>query len=73
MNKNAQVQSTVASGGAFHIENVYPIIDGGRFGIKRIVGEPIEVWADIYRMVTRSSPLLWYGGASRIANGSARR
>ena len=49
MNKNAQVQSTVASGGAFHIENVYPIIDGGRFGIKRIVGEPIEVWADIYR------------------------
>ena len=49
MNKNAQVQSAATTGGAFHIENVYPIIDDGRFGIKRIVGEPIEVWADIYR------------------------
>lgn len=49
MNKNAQTQVAATTGGAFHIENVYPIIDGGRFGIKRIVGEPIEVWADIYR------------------------
>ena len=49
MNKNAQVHSAAVTGGAFHIENIYPIIDGGRFGIKRIVGEPIEVWADIYR------------------------
>lgn len=35
--------------GAFHIEDVYPIIDGGRFPVKRIAGEAIEVWADIYR------------------------
>jgi starch synthase (maltosyl-transferring) len=35
--------------GAFHIENVYPFIDGGRFPVKRIVGERVEVWADIYR------------------------
>lgn len=46
MNKNAQV--TVSQAG-FHIENVYPSIDGGRFGIKRIVGERIDVWADVYR------------------------
>jgi starch synthase (maltosyl-transferring) len=34
---------------AFHVENVYPCIDDGRFPVKRIVGEPVEVWADIYR------------------------
>lgn len=30
------------------IEDVYPSIDGGRFPIKRIVNEPVEVWADIF-------------------------
>jgi starch synthase (maltosyl-transferring) len=34
---------------AFHIEEIYPSIDCGRFAVKRIVGEPVEVWADIYR------------------------
>jgi starch synthase (maltosyl-transferring) len=34
---------------AFHIEGVYPCIDSARFAVKRIVGEPIEVWADVYR------------------------
>lgn len=49
MNKNAQVQTASSTSGTFHIENMYPIVDGGRFGIKRIVGEPIDVSADIYR------------------------
>jgi starch synthase (maltosyl-transferring) len=31
------------------IEAVWPEIDGGRFPSKRIDGETIEVWADIYR------------------------
>ncbi|WP_295851955.1 alpha-1,4-glucan--maltose-1-phosphate maltosyltransferase [Tardiphaga sp.] len=48
MNKNTQIVESVAAG-AFHVENIYPIIDGGRFPIKRIVGEPIEVFADLYR------------------------
>jgi starch synthase (maltosyl-transferring) len=48
VNKTAQtVESAVA--GAFHIEDIYPRIDGGRFAVKRIAGEPVEVWADIYR------------------------
>ena len=48
VNKTTQtVQS--ASAGAFHIEDVYPRIDDGRFPVKRIVGERVEVWADIYR------------------------
>jgi starch synthase (maltosyl-transferring) len=34
---------------AFHIEEIYPSVDCGRFAVKRIVGEPAEVWADIYR------------------------
>ncbi|MCG6203794.1 alpha-1,4-glucan--maltose-1-phosphate maltosyltransferase [Rhodopseudomonas sp. HC1] len=49
MNKSTQAIQTATTGGAFHIEDIYPIIDGGRFPVKRIVGEPIEVWADIYR------------------------
>src|SRR3954451_19281731 len=48
VNRTTQVES-IAGGGAFHIEDVYPTIDGGRFPVKRIVGERIEVWADIYR------------------------
>ena len=30
------------------IERVYPEIDGGRFAIKRIVGDILDVWADIF-------------------------
>jgi starch synthase (maltosyl-transferring) len=49
VNKTTQTVESAADGGAFHIEDVYPLIDGGRFPVKRIVGEPIEIWADIYR------------------------
>ena len=30
------------------IENVYPAIDGGRFPVKRIIGEKFQVWCDIF-------------------------
>ena len=49
MNKTISTVQTAATSGAFHIEQIYPIVDGGRFAVKRIVGEKIEVWADIYR------------------------
>ena len=48
MNKASQSIGNVACD-VFHIEDIYPEIDGGRFAVKRIVGEPIEVWADIFR------------------------
>ena len=32
-----------------HIEEVYPELDGGRYPVKRIVGELFEVWADMFR------------------------
>jgi starch synthase (maltosyl-transferring) len=41
--------SLLKGGDRFRIEDVYPLIDCGRYPVKRIVGEPIEVWADIYR------------------------
>ena len=74
MNKTTQTVESAAAGGAFHIEDVYPLIDGGRFPVKRIVGERVEVWADIYRDghdVDRARR--WSGAASRSANGAARR
>jgi len=35
--------------GRFLIEDVYPSVDCGCFRVKRIAGEPVEVWADILR------------------------
>jgi len=35
--------------GAFHIEDVFPNVDNGRFSVKRVAGELIDVWADIFR------------------------
>lgn len=49
MNKTIQTVESAASGSAFLIEDIYPLIDGGRFAVKRIAAEPVEVWADIYR------------------------
>ena len=37
------------SGARILIEDVYPEIDGGQFPAKRIVGDTLEVWADIIR------------------------
>jgi starch synthase (maltosyl-transferring) len=47
MNRTTQIAA--ADVGPFHIEEIFPSIDGGRFPVKRIVAEPVEVWADIYR------------------------
>ncbi|MCB1224283.1 MAG: DUF3416 domain-containing protein [Verrucomicrobiales bacterium] len=31
------------------IEDLYPCLEGGRYPVKRIVGEPLEVWADVFK------------------------
>ncbi|WP_375158977.1 maltotransferase domain-containing protein [Bradyrhizobium sp. RDT46] len=49
MNKTIQTVESAAAGSAFLIEDVYPAIDGGRFAVKRIAGDRVEVWADVYR------------------------
>src|SRR2546421_9969211 len=67
VNKTTQTVESAATGGAFHIEDVYPLIDGGRFAVKRIVGERIEVWADVYRDGHNvvAAAVLWRGGRER--------
>ena len=37
------------TGPRFRIEDIYPAVDGGRYPVKRIAGELVEVWADIFR------------------------
>ncbi len=37
------------SGRRIYIEDIYPAVDAGRFPVKRIAGEPVDVWADIFR------------------------
>jgi starch synthase (maltosyl-transferring) len=34
--------------GRIQIEDVYPEIDGGRYPVKRIIGDMFEVWADLF-------------------------
>ena len=54
------------SGRRIYIEDVYPLVDAGRFPIKRIVGEPVDVWADIFRdgHAVLAAELLWRPEAS---------
>src|SRR5579864_4978628 len=44
-----------------HVEDVYPTVDSGRFAVKRVAAEPIDVWADIFRdgHAMLAADLLW--------------
>ena len=48
MDTTSPLQKT-AVGPRIQVENVYPAGDDGRYAVKRILGEKIEVWADIFR------------------------
>jgi starch synthase (maltosyl-transferring) len=37
------------TGPRFRFEDIFPCIDGGRYPVKRIAGETVDVWADIFR------------------------
>jgi starch synthase (maltosyl-transferring) len=41
------VASADPTGPRFRIEDVYPCVDNGRYAVKRIAGDEIEIWADI--------------------------
>jgi hypothetical protein len=43
------------------IENFYPCLEGGRHPIKRVAGEPLDVWCDIFTdgHVVMSAVLKW--------------
>lgn len=49
VNKTTKTVISPAQGGTFHVEDIQPMVDGGRFPVKRIIGETVEVSADIYR------------------------
>jgi starch synthase (maltosyl-transferring) len=48
-------------GRRFVIEDIYPSVDGGRYAVKRIAGESVDVWADIFRdgHEVLAADLLW--------------
>jgi starch synthase (maltosyl-transferring) len=54
----------VRAGRRIVIEDIYPSVEDGRFAVKRIVGEPFEVWADIFRdgHAVLAADLLWRPG-----------
>jgi len=54
------------SGCRIFIESVYPAVDNGLFPVKRILGEPVDVWADIFRdgHALLSVELLWRSEAT---------
>jgi starch synthase (maltosyl-transferring) len=37
------------TGPRFRIEDIFPCVDGGRYPVKRIAGESVDIWADIFR------------------------
>jgi starch synthase (maltosyl-transferring) len=43
------IAPTDPTGPRFRIEDIFPCVDGGRYAVKRIAGEMVEVWADIFR------------------------
>ena len=49
------------------IENFYPCLEGGRHPIKRIVGEPLDFWCDIFTdgHVVMSAVVKWRSAGSR--------
>ena len=61
------------TGPRFLIENVYPSVDGGRYPIKRIAGEPVEVWVDLLRdgHDQLAAALLWSRDRMRLALGAS--
>ena len=62
MTANVNIPSVVSpSGRRIRIEDIYPAVDGGRFPVKRIAGEPIDVWVDIFRdgHARLAADLLW--------------
>ena len=43
------LQGDTGANGPFLIEDLYPAIDGGRYAVKRSLGESIDVWVDLFR------------------------
>src|SRR5258707_9599714 len=51
------------SGQRIYIENIFPVVDFGRFPVKRIAGEPVDVWVDVFRdgHAVLAADVIWRG------------
>ena len=49
LNDALEVAPVDPTGPRFKIEDIYPRVDGGQYPVKRIAGEIVDVWADIFR------------------------
>ena len=43
----AETSPADPTGPRFLVEEIYPSVDGGRFPVKRVAGEPVDVWVDV--------------------------
>jgi len=59
--KSFESSPTDPTGPRFRFEDIFPCVDGGRYAVKRIAGETVDVWADIFREGhdVLSAALLW--------------
>ncbi len=48
-NRTFESSPSDPTGPRFRFEDIFPCIDGGRYAVKRIAGETVDVWADIFR------------------------
>ncbi len=49
LNDALEISPSDPMGQRFRIEDIFPCVDGGRYPVKRIAGESVAVWADIFR------------------------
>ena len=49
LNRTFESSPSDPTGPRFRFENIFPCVDGGRYAVKRVAGETVEVWADIFR------------------------
>ena len=49
LNKTFESSPSDPTGPRFRFEDIYPCVDGGRYAVKRVAGETVDVWADIFR------------------------
>ena len=47
--KTFDSSSSDPTGPRFRFEDIFPCVDGGRYAVKRVAGETVDVWADIFR------------------------
>ena len=69
-----EVSTADPTGPRFRIEKIYPCVDCGRYPVKRIAGESVDVWADIFRegRDVIAATLLADGRRHRLASRSMR-